>query len=169
MSNTRKMTLQEYDENLMAERKELHEAVPYMRSELRDDPEGCFGGRGNNIGSEILRNAENRLAYLTGQGYMRHTEAYIAILNAGHDLGPLVKLTGTDKALFISCEPGHGRKVIFKDGKTAEGNWKYTQVLGWLKGKPPVEVLEAARAVARHFDSSLLKWRGEFYCPRVYI
>lgn len=169
MTNTRKMTLQEYDEDLLAEYEKLHEAVPYMRAELRDDPEGCFGGRGNNSGSEILRNAEHRLAYLTGQGYMRHTETYIAILNAGNDLTPLVKLTGKDEALFISCEPGYGRKVVFKGGQTAEGNWKYTRGQGWLKGEPSAEVLEATQAVAEHLGSNLLEWRGEFYCPRVYI
>lgn len=167
--NTRKMTVQEHDENLQTEWEKLHEAVPYMRSELRSDPEGCFGGRGNNIGGEILRNAEDRLGYLISLGYMRHTINYIAILKSGSDLTPLVKMTGKDNALFIECEHGHGRKVTFRDGKTAEGNWKYTQGQGWLKGEPPAEILQAAQAVTEHFGSELLEWRGEFYCPRVYI
>ena len=167
--NTRKMMLSEYDENLQAERDKLHEAVPYMRYDLRNDPEGCFGGRGNNIGSEILRNAEDQLSYLTSLGYMRHTEDYIAILKAGNDLTPLINLIGKDNTLFISCERGHGRKFTYK-GKVVEGNWKYTHGQGWLKGEPPAEVLKAVQAVVEHLGSSnLLKWRGEFYCPRVYI
>lgn len=168
--NTRVMTLADYDEQLDAEAEELRKAIPEMRAELRRDPEGCFGGRGNNIGHDIIARAEDRLGWLISQGYTIRTRPFIDLLEAGVDLSTIKKVIAKDNKIFIGGAEGYRRVKTLKSGKTAEVNWVYDRAKAEWKGEePPQEVLDAAEAVAAFYNSTLLEWRGEFHCPRVYL
>lgn len=171
--NTRKMTLKEYNPELDAEAADLRERLPQMKAELKRDPEGCFGGRGNNIGYEIVRRAEDCLNRLTNLGYTSRTHPYIDLLQLGVDLSPIDKIiTNSDRRsdeVFIGGAPGYRRIKEF-GGKMVEVNWVYDKSEGcWRGQEPPQAVIAAAEAVANFYDSTLLEWRGEFHCPRVYL
>lgn len=172
--NTRKMTLEEYKPELDAEAEELHRTIPQMKAELRHDPEGCFGGRGNNIGHEMVGQAEDRLNWLTNLGYTNQTHPYIDLLQAGVDLSPIDKVIARSEGrspdkLFIGGAPGY-RRMKEIQGTPTEVNWVYDRVANcWQGQEPPQAVIAAAEAVANFHGSTLLEWRGEFHCPRVYL
>jgi len=94
--NTRIMTLKDYNKELDTEAEELRRTVPQMRAELYRDPEGCFGGRGNNIGIVIVQDAENRLGWLMGQGYTIRTHPHMDLLQRGVDLSTIEKVVARD-------------------------------------------------------------------------
>ena len=172
-SNTRKMTLKEYDEKLDAEAEELRRTIPQMKAELRHDPEGCFGGRGNNFGYEIVKETEDRQNWLTNLGYTSRTHPYIDLLQAGVDLSPIDKIVTNSgrnpHKVFIGGAPGY-RRMKEVGGKEIETNWVYDKGEGsWIDQEPPQEVIAAAEAVANYYNNTLLEWRGEFHCPRVYL
>lgn len=170
MENTRIMTLEDYDEMLDAEAEQLRRTIPGMRAELRRDPEGCFGGRGNNFGEAIVAEAENRLGWLMSQGYTLRAHPHIDLLQAGVDLSTIEKVVARDDKLFIGGTPGYRRKKTLRSGTEAEVNWVYDRGQGsWKDGGPPQEVIAAAEAVAVFHGSTLFEWRGEFHVARVYL
>lgn len=168
--NTRIMTLEDYDAKLDAEAAELRISVPQMRAELYRDPEGCFGGRGNNIGQVTVENAEARLGWLANQGYTIRTHPYIDLLQAGIDLSTIEKVIAKDNAIFVGGTEGHRCKKTLKSSRVVEVNWRYDRnEESWGDEEPPQEIIEAAEAVAAYYGSTLLEWRGEFHCPRRYL
>lgn len=169
MGNTRIMTLDDYDEKLDAEAADLRRTIPGMRAELWRDPEGCFGGRGNNIGYVIVEQAENRLGELIHQGYSIRTHPFIDLLQSGADLSPIEKVVARDDKLFIGAVEGHRRMKEIR-GTLVGVNWVYEREEGrWKDQEPPQVVLDAAEAVAAYYGSTLMEWRGEFHSPRVYV
>lgn len=172
--NTRKMTLAEYNEELDTEAAGLRERLPQMKAELRLDPEGCFGGRGNNIGYEMVRQAEDRQNWLINLGYTSQVHPYIDLLQAGVDLSPIDKVIArsggrSPDKLFIGGASRY-RRIKEVKGTQTEVNWVYDRNEGhWLGQEPPQAVIAAAEAVANFHGSTLLEWRGEFHCPRVYL
>lgn len=166
--NTRIMTLDDYDENLDTEAERLRKTLPGMRAELRRDPEGCFGGRGNNIGRRIVEETEARLNWLTNRGYNIRTHPFIDLLKGGIDLTPIEKIVARDDKLFIGGAEGYGRIKVLESGEIVEVNWVYVRGQGWRGSIPPAVILRAADAVAEFHGSTLLEWRGEFHCTRIY-
>jgi len=167
--NTRIMTLAEFDEKLDTEAQKLREALPGMRADLRNDPEGCFGGRGNNIGTQIVENAENRLGWLTSQGYSIRAHPWIDMLQAGIDLSTVEKVAANERGVFIYGTEGN-RRIKQINSNPTEVNWMYDRKRGeWRGEEPPAEVIAAAEAIAAFHESGLLEWRGEFHVPRVYL
>jgi hypothetical protein len=159
MGNTRIMRLDEYNEELQEEACKLRESIPQMRTELYRDPEGCFGGRGNNIGHNMVEDAEDRLSWLINQGYTIRTKPYIEMLRASIDLSKIEKIVT------------HGRKNgnLFIVSANYENTWVYDRQTNAWKSEPTPEILAIAEAVANYHGSTLMEWSGEFYAPRVYI
>jgi len=171
--NTRKMTLKEYNPELDSEAADLRERLPRMKAELRHDPEGCFGGRGNNFGHRMVEEAENRLNWLTNLGYTIRTRPYVAFLQAGVDLSPIDKIVTNSNRnphkVFIGGAPGY-RRMKEIGNEEVEANWVYDKEESrWVDQEPPQAVINAAEAVANYYNSTLLEWRGDFHCPRVYL
>jgi len=77
------MEITEYSDETMEKYLNLRETVAQMRYELRTDPEGAFGGRGNNIGSAMLERHEAELAELDAAGYTRRTAAWAEMCRNG--------------------------------------------------------------------------------------
>jgi hypothetical protein len=169
MGNTRLMILEEYSPELNKEAQELVETIRDARYQLKHDPEGCFGGRGNNFGYAYLEDLEARQGYLMSLGYTFRTKDWFDMLQEGIDLATVEKVAANDKGVFIYGTEGN-RRVKKIRGEPVEVNWMWDRKTGeWRGEKPPAEIIATAEAVAGFYDSTLLEWRGDFHAPRVYL
>ena len=154
MATTRPMKITEYSEEVMKRYENFSYRVGQMRYEIRHDPEGCFGGRGNNIGSVMLESAEFELAELNEAGYSKGTRRFVELCNAGFTFDAIdgvAVIARNGKRVAI---PTKGRGKMY-DGKP---------IANWSMDDPeiPADVLAEAKAL---FDAGI----NEFRVPVVSI
>lgn len=121
MATSRPMKITEYSEETMKRYESLADSVAQMRYEIRHDPEGCFGGRGNNIGSVMLKNAEAELAELNAAGYSKQTRRFVELSGAGFTFNAIdgvAVIARNGKRVAI---PTAGRGKMYNG--VAAGNW----------------------------------------------
>ena len=119
---TRPMRIDEFSVEKMIAFEEMAKHVAERRHEIVHDPEGCFGGRGNNIGSVILAEAEAELAKMQVAGYSKASRTFKALIDAGIRFEAVtgVGIRERDGKICITAIPGRGRKIT---GQDIEANW----------------------------------------------
>ncbi len=139
MATSRPMQITEYSEETMKQYENLADTVAQMRYEIRHDPEGCFGGRGNNIGSVMLENAEVELAELNAAGYSKQTRRFVELCNAGFTFNAIDGVAVIARNGLRVAIPRKGRGKLYNGAAIAN----------WLLDDPeiPADVLAEADAL----------------------
>lgn len=167
-----KMKLSDYDEKLDAEARQLRKEIPEDRYELKHDPEGCFGGRGNNFGYDYLMQKEYRAAHLANAGYHTQTADFIAMLRSGIDFSKIVAVKVVPGHKFgnvlIEVENEFGYDKLMSDGSTHRIPRYWLRNDNTWSGEISQDIIETARSILSHFGKSFdSKDEFEFFVPTV--
>lgn len=124
MTNVRPMTADEVSSEKVEEYMAKRSMYLQIKQELAEDPEGAFGGRGNNAPTQI-RKMEGELAALESEGYSLLTVRFRTLIESGIRFEAVTGVSqvavGKNKDKWaVSAVEGKGRKV---EGSSRERYW----------------------------------------------
>jgi len=161
MKNYRLMTSKEYDLELGNEARELATTIPQMEKELRADPQGCFGGRGDNFGFQMIAEKNARWNHLRNLGYIASAENFGKLVEAGVEAAPISRIR-------FFAENRKGQKNVLRI--EVDGGGTYRSIGGEWTQEPPTAIVEHAERIVRALGAEGLgDWHGDFVTPTVYL